>query len=62
MPAKKKGAVKKAATVPKAKINFALDEQKIAQIQRCLAKGKLSISVSKVDLAKGRVRDAWLYD
>jgi hypothetical protein len=67
MPAKKKGSLKKATVsiegaIPKLRMDFPLDQKKIAQIQRCLAKGKLSISVSRVDLASGRLGDPWLYD
>jgi hypothetical protein len=68
MPAKKKSSLKKSPTVsvegaiPKLRMDFPLDEKKIAQIQRCLAKGKLSISVSRVDLASKRLGDPWLYD
>ena len=39
-----------------------LDDRKVAQIKRCLAKGKLKITVSKLDLAAGKVGDPWLYD
>ncbi|MGH2720379.1 MAG: aminopyruvatide family RiPP [Actinomycetota bacterium] len=31
-------------------------------MQKCLEKGQLTITVSKVDLASGRIGDAWLYD
>lgn len=68
MPVKKKAVSKKAraigvkGSIPKLSFEFPLDEKKIAEIQRCLAKGKLSISVSRVDLAAGRAGDPWLYD
>jgi len=62
----KKTAAKKkpsaAAALGKAKLNFALTPEKVAAIQRCLAKGKLTVTVNKADLAKGRIGDAWLYD
>lgn len=65
---KKKAASKKArgiavqGNIPKLKLDFPLDEKKIAEIQRCIAKGKLSITVSRVDLGAGRAGDPWLYD
>lgn len=49
-------------TVPKLHLDMPLDERKIKAIQKCLEKGHLTITVSKVDLASGRIGDAWLYD
>jgi hypothetical protein len=49
-------------TIPKLTINMPLDAKKIRAIQKCIEKGTLSITVSKVDLAAGRIGDAWLYD
>jgi len=64
--AAKKGAAPKAATSAiagdKLKLNFPLDAQKAAAIRRCLAKGKLTVTISKVDLGAGRLGDPWLYD
>ena len=48
--------------IPKMKLEMPLDAKKIKAIQRCIAKGKLTITVSKVDLATGRIGAAWLYD
>ncbi len=75
MPAsKKRASSKKAASarksptiavegsIPKIKMDFSLDQKKIASIQRCLAKGQLSIRVSRVDLSAGRIGEAWEYD
>ena len=69
MPAsKKKAPAKKAPTIavqgniPKLKLDMPLDDKKIAAIQRCLAKGRLTITLSRVDLAAGRLGEAWLYD
>jgi hypothetical protein len=68
MPVKKKAASKKtrgiavAGSIPKLKLEFPLDDKKIAEIQRCLAKGKLTLTVSRVDLGAGRADDPWLYD
>lgn len=64
----KKGAGKKAPRVSlqggpaKLRINFQLDDKKIADIKRCIAKGTLSVTLTRVDLAAGRVGDPWLYD
>lgn len=48
--------------IPKLTLNMRLDAAKTAAIQRCLAKGTLKITVSRVDLATGRLADPWLYD
>jgi len=71
--AKKKATSKKSATskgeaitiegaIPKLTLNLPLDDNKIAQIKRCIAKGELSISLSRVDLVKGRLGDPYKYD
>lgn len=65
---KKKAAVAKAATIalsgtiPKLQLNMPLDAKKIAAIQRCIAKGTLTVSLSKVDLTSGKLGGPWLYD
>lgn len=61
-PAKKRKASVAISTIPKLKLDMPLDEKKIAAIQRCLKKGRLSITIGKVDLATGRLGDGWLYD
>lgn len=43
-------------------LGFTLDDEKIAAIQRCLAKGTLNVTVSRAALTTGRIRDPWLYD
>lgn len=67
----KKAAPKKAAkaatialsgTIPKLQLNMPLDAKKIAAIQRCIAKGTLTVSLSKVDLTGGKLGGPWLYD
>jgi len=64
----KKAATQKGASVsiegaiPKLSLNMPLDAKKIAAIHRCIAKGSLKITVSRVDLAAGRIGEAWLYD
>ena len=73
MPTSKKATSKKSAskrapsiavegTIPKLTLNLPLDSEKIAQIQRCIAKGKLSVTVSRVDLTRGRLDDPYKYD
>jgi hypothetical protein len=43
-------------------INVPVDEERAAQIQRCIKKGALKISFDQVDLTTGRLGDGWLYD
>lgn len=49
-------------TIPKLQLTMPLDARKIAAIRRCLEKGQLTITMSRVDFARGRVGDSWLYD
>lgn len=58
----KKGKAKAAARTGKVTLGFTLDDEKIAAIQRCLAKGTLNVTVSRAALTSGRVKDPWLYD
>lgn len=60
--AKKSPTLTLTGTLPKLTLNMPLDARKIKAIQKCIEKGSLSITVSKVDLAAGRIGDAWLYD
>ena len=48
--------------VPKLTLRMPLDDKKVAAIQKCLKKGERRITVSRVNLASGRIGDAWLYD
>ena len=48
--------------LPKLTLNMPLDAKKVKAIQKCIEKGTLTITVSKVDLAAGRIGQAWLYD
>lgn len=59
---KKSSAKKSAAVTAKQRLEFTLDAERVAAIQRCLAKGTLRVTVSKADLSRGRIRDPWLYD
>ena len=66
--AAKKAAAPKGASVslsgviPKIKMSMPLDEKRIAAIQRCIQKGTLTVTLSKVDLAGGKLGGPWLYD
>ena len=59
---KKASTVKVSGTIPKLSLSMPLDEKKIKAIRGCIAKGQLTITVNKVDLARGRIGEAWLYD
>ena len=48
--------------LPKVKISMPLDAKQIEAIKRCLAKGRLELTMTNVDLAKGRLGEGWLYD
>jgi anti-sigma28 factor (negative regulator of flagellin synthesis) len=64
--AAKKSAAKKSPTASvsgdRLKLSFPLDAAKAAAIRRCIAKGTLSVTVSKVNLGGGRIEEPWLYD
>jgi hypothetical protein len=49
-------------TIPKVQLSMPLDARKIAAIKRCLDKGQLTITVSRVDFARGRIGESWIYD
>jgi hypothetical protein len=65
---KKKASSRKVPTIsaeggiPKITLDMPLDEKQVESIKRCLAKGKLTITISRVDLAAGRLGEAWKYD
>jgi hypothetical protein len=44
------------------KLDFKLDKSKVEAIQNCLKKGKLTITVSKIDALGGRNANSYLYD
>lgn len=58
----KKASISLEGEIPKLSLRMPLDAQKIKEIQRCIAKGELKITINKVDLAAGRIGEAWLYD
>jgi anti-sigma28 factor (negative regulator of flagellin synthesis) len=44
-------------------LHFELDAEKVAAIKKCLEKGKLTISINKVDLTSlGRSGNPYIYD
>jgi anti-sigma28 factor (negative regulator of flagellin synthesis) len=54
-----KKTVAAAATV---KLNFPIDAEKAEAIKRCLAKGSLTVTMSKADLGRARLGDPYKYD
>lgn len=48
--------------ISKLTLNLPIDAKKAAAIQRCVANGNLKITLSKVDLATGRLGAGWIYD
>ncbi len=60
--AAKKSTKKGAAATGRVKLNFPVDEQQVEAIKRCLAKGNLTVTVSKADLSRARVGDPYKYD
>ena len=59
--AAKKGT-KKAAATARATLKFPIDAAQVEAIKRCLAKGTLTVTVSKADLSRARVGDPYKYD
>ena len=57
--AAKKGTKKSAATV---RMSFPVDAVKAEAIKRCLAKGTLTVTMSKADLGRARLGDPYKYD
>jgi hypothetical protein len=43
-------------------LSMPLDEKKIAAIHRCMEKGALKVTLTKVDLVNGKLGSAYLYD
>lgn len=64
MPKKTKQPVSIAVSgaIPKVTLSMPLDAKKIKAIQKCIEKGTLHVTISKVDLAGGRFGESWLYD
>jgi len=60
--AAKKGTKKAAAASGRVNLRFPIDAEKAEAIKRCLAKGTLTVTVSKADLGRARVGDPYKYD
>ena len=60
--AAKKGTKKGAATAARVNLRFPIDAEKAEAIKRCLAKGTLTVTMSKADLSRARVGDPYKYD
>jgi hypothetical protein len=61
----KKAARKKRAAAGAShdlRLSFSVKPEQLAAIQRCLQKGKLTITVSSKTLGSGRALDGYLYD
>jgi hypothetical protein len=52
-----------AEIVPKVELAFQLSPEKIAAIRNCLTRGRLKITISRVDLVQGgRLHNGYEYD
>ena len=60
--AAKKGTKKAAATTGRATLRFPVDAAQVEAIKRCLAKGTLTVTLSRADLGRARVGDPYKYD
>ena len=58
----KKPTIASQGGIPKVSLTMPIDAGKAKAIQRCIAKGQLTITISKVDLAAGKIGEAWIYD
>ena len=59
---KAKKVASRAVATTGLKLDFKLDKSKVEAIQNCLKKGKLTITVSKIDALGGRNANSYLYD
>lgn len=55
-------SLKFTGAMPQLDLDLPLDDSKVEAIQRCLAKGRLKISLTQVNLAAGRLGDGYKYD
>ena len=60
--ARKPARKKAAAASHDFQVSFNVKPEHVAAIQRCLQKGKLTITVSAKSSARGRALDGYLYD
>jgi anti-sigma28 factor (negative regulator of flagellin synthesis) len=58
----KKSTKKSVAAAATVKLNFPIDAEKAEAIKRCLAKGSLTVTMSKADLGRARLGDPYKYD
>lgn len=49
-------------SVPSLELDMPIDAAKAREIQACLAKGRLKVTVSQVDLGAARLGDGYKYD
>jgi|RhiMethySRZTD1v2_1073278.scaffolds.fasta_scaffold02376_20 anti-sigma28 factor (negative regulator of flagellin synthesis) len=60
--AAKKSTKKAAVAAGSATLKFPIDAAKVEAIKRCLAKGTLTVTVSRADLGRARMGDPYKYD
>jgi len=58
----KRASLALTGAIPKMRLSMPLDAKKIAAIKRCIDKGTLTVTLSKVDLGGGKLGGPWLYD
>lgn len=60
--AAKKGTRKAVASRAKVSLKLPVDAEKVEAIKRCLAKGTLTVTLSKADIGRARLGDPYKYD
>lgn len=58
----KRASLALSGAIPKMRLSMPLDAKKIAAIKRCIDKGTLTVTLTKVDLGGGKLGGPWLYD
>jgi hypothetical protein len=48
--------------VHKVELEAPLSAERVSEIEGCLKKGRLDITVTSIDLGEGRLEESWLYD
>jgi anti-sigma28 factor (negative regulator of flagellin synthesis) len=59
---KKGGAKKSVSSRAKVRLNLPIDAERVEAIKRCLAKGTLTVTLSKADIGRARLGDPYQYD
>ena len=59
---KRSASVSARGVIPQLTLKMPLDAKKVKAIKRCIERGELRITVKKVNLATGKLGEAWLYD